>query len=285
MGLDIRDVMPDDRERLVEISKLTWEGSDYLEQVIDQWMAEGGFYVAVVDGIVAGTVKMSSYPDRVCWLEGLRVHPDFRGRGLAGEMTAFVLGRARALMDKGAVDGIEFATYYKNEASIHLGLSNGFSVTERFYVLSREMSDDAALKKVEPASSLDQGTITPADFDGYDNYLPSGWELCHRTAEGVDWLVSRSRFYCLSGQSRFYTFEGSGCYSLLDFRPQSVLAVADSISRLSRQNGRDWHEIIFPERHSEMLRPLLDVGYEFWEEPEEPCMLAFRLDGSAAGPT
>ena len=219
---------------------------------------------------------MSSYPDRVCWLEGLRVHPDFRGRGLAGEMTSFVLGRARSLVDRGDAEGIEFATYYKNEASIHLGLSNGFRIVERFYVLSRaeESSNEGEL----PAA-LDPGGISISDFDGYDLYIPSGWELCHRTTEGVDWLVSRSSFYARPGLCRFYTCAGTGCYSLVDFRPDCVPAVAESVSRLSRKNGTDRHELIFPEHHAELLRPLLDVGYEFWEEPEEPCLLAFRGDG------
>lgn len=85
----IREARPGgDRPFIEEIARLTWGGGgeDYLARVFDEWLGDN-FYVLELDGKVVGTAKLTLLPGEVGWLEGLRVHRDYRGKGYGGCFT------------------------------------------------------------------------------------------------------------------------------------------------------------------------------------------------------
>ena len=249
----MREARPGDLERLREISGLTWEGEDYLGSVAVEWMSEEGLYVSETGGVVSGSVKVSTHPDGVRWLEGLRVHPDFRGQGIAGLLTGFSLDLARSAIERGEARSIEFATYYRNEASIHLGSINGFRIVERFYFLLHD-----GIGQAELPHRLDS-PLTLEMMSGYSGYLPHGWELCHRCEEGIEWLEQRGcRLFSTSRSRSASRFYGRG----------------------DPGSGSGGFSILLPERRDEMVGALCAAGFRFPEEPGEPCLLVFRLDPS-----
>jgi GNAT superfamily N-acetyltransferase len=88
-----RPALPKDTPAVVELAKHIWEGEDYIPHVWEDWLAdtEGLFVVAEYGGRLAGLNKLSCLSPDDWWLEGLRVHPDFQGRGIASHLHDFLL--------------------------------------------------------------------------------------------------------------------------------------------------------------------------------------------------
>jgi GNAT superfamily N-acetyltransferase len=73
-----------DTQQVLELTHLIWEGMDYVPYVWEEWLSDyqGMLAVAEFGGKVIGLGKLSLLAPGQWWLEGLRVHPDFQGRGV-----------------------------------------------------------------------------------------------------------------------------------------------------------------------------------------------------------
>ncbi|MDA4121381.1 MAG: GNAT family N-acetyltransferase [Thaumarchaeota archaeon] len=62
-----------------------WGGHDYIPSVWDDWMKDRSakMFVLEVDGKQVAMNHVRFPGDGTAWFEGVRVHPDYRGRGLA----------------------------------------------------------------------------------------------------------------------------------------------------------------------------------------------------------
>jgi GNAT superfamily N-acetyltransferase len=120
----IRPARPDDREEAFAISAQIWDGEDYVPDVWERWLADrrGEFVVATLRGRVAGFSKLTEHGPREWWLEGLRVDPKYRGRGIARALHEYLIARAGS---EGPAM-LRYATGGDNLASRHLGESSGF---------------------------------------------------------------------------------------------------------------------------------------------------------------
>ena len=132
--LNIRLACLADEAAVRELSSHIWEGEDYIPETFADWVADpvGRFYL-VLDGTrLAGFGKLSRLTAGEWWLEGLRVHPDFRGRGVARVLHDYAV----ALADEIGAGVLRFATASTNQATHHLATSTGFALVSR-YLLAR----------------------------------------------------------------------------------------------------------------------------------------------------
>lgn len=88
MEIRVRRARPSDKEPLMEFVKKVWGGHDYIPGVWDRWLHDGSGEVFVVeaDGKPVGMNRVRFVEDGSGWLEGARVHPEYRGRGLATKL-------------------------------------------------------------------------------------------------------------------------------------------------------------------------------------------------------
>lgn len=88
-----RPALPKDTPDVMELTHRIWEGEDYVPEVWADWLAdpEGLLAVAEYSGRVAGLGKLTRLSADEWWMEGLRVHPDFEGRGIASHLNDYVL--------------------------------------------------------------------------------------------------------------------------------------------------------------------------------------------------
>lgn len=84
----LRPATTADKSPILEISKTVWAGHDYLPLVWDEWLADkkGRLIVATVKGQTVGVAHATLQTADVAWLEGVRVHEEFRGYGIAGQL-------------------------------------------------------------------------------------------------------------------------------------------------------------------------------------------------------
>jgi len=95
--LTIRPARPDDRPAIEHICAHTWPDGDYVPYLWDQWLADeqGPLIVGEFDGRVVALNKITFQTPDQAWLQGMRVDPDFRRRGIAGQFLEYSLAYAR----------------------------------------------------------------------------------------------------------------------------------------------------------------------------------------------
>lgn len=88
-----RPALPKDTDQVLELCSHIWDGGDYIPHVWDEWLAdpEGLLGIAELAGRVVGIFKLTKFQEKEWYLEGLRVHPDVQGMGIASHIHKFVL--------------------------------------------------------------------------------------------------------------------------------------------------------------------------------------------------
>ncbi len=124
----IRDALPQDKGPVLAFTAQTWEFGDYIEYVYDDWLHDrtGRFIVAedTTTGAIAAIDKLTMLSPAEAWFEGLRVNPDYRGRGLAPWLQHYMIGQARRL----GARTIRFLTFIENLPVHHMAYRDGFSM-------------------------------------------------------------------------------------------------------------------------------------------------------------
>ena len=69
----------------MDFIKDVWEGHGYIPRVWDDWLKDrkSKMLVVLADGKQVGMNRVRFLADGSAWFEGARVHPDYRGKGLA----------------------------------------------------------------------------------------------------------------------------------------------------------------------------------------------------------
>jgi ribosomal protein S18 acetylase RimI-like enzyme len=96
--MKVRAAQKGDKPGVKALCARIWS-DDYVPEVFDQWVRDrrGRLWVAVEGDRVVGVAKLTVAPSHEAWLHGLRVHPDYRRRGIATALLAHRLARARQL--------------------------------------------------------------------------------------------------------------------------------------------------------------------------------------------
>ena len=94
-----RPALPKDTAEVMELCSHIWEGGDYIPDVWQEWLSDpqGMLGVAEYGGRVVGIFKLTRFGPQEWYMEGLRVHPDFQGKGIAAHIHEFVLATWRRI--------------------------------------------------------------------------------------------------------------------------------------------------------------------------------------------
>src|SRR5262249_26096832 len=93
----IRPARADDRAAVLDFCAGIWEGHDYIPSVWDEWLHDvrGAFLVAAAGGRPVGIVHVRMVAEGEAWLEGIRVDPMERRRGIGRALVSRALVAAR----------------------------------------------------------------------------------------------------------------------------------------------------------------------------------------------
>ncbi|ASJ12991.1 GNAT family N-acetyltransferase [Thermococcus thioreducens] len=261
----IREAKLEDKPFIEEIASLTWGGEDYLARVFDEWLGDN-FYVLEVDGKVIGTAKLTLLPGKVGWLEGLRVHPDYRGRGYGRKLHSFMLELGERLAREGEIEALEFSTYFLNRESIAMAKRDGFSITAKFFNLG------ASVETFEPERA---GRTELSMEDLAFGIIPLGWKFVHRSGEALDWLREKGEVYEING-FKFLAPKGEVTFTPLSTGLACLKAMLPGMAWVAREKGRGEFDIMIPSGMKPVLPGLKRLGLFLWDETEEPNVLVFR---------
>lgn len=152
----MRPARPEDKTAVLAFCEHTFEWGDYVPLVWDEWLADrqGQLLVAEADGVPVGLAKVSLLTPNEAWLQGLRVHPQHRRQGLAGEFLGQCLQIARQL----GASVARFATSSANTAVQKTAQRAGMR-----RVASLSLLDAPALPSAESVALVPLGTAAWAE--------------------------------------------------------------------------------------------------------------------------
>ena len=138
LPIRVRRAAPADTPAVLDFTRATWDGWDYVPSVWSEWLeATDGVLLVALPAVPheldlfgrplsadrpVGIARVAMLSEREAWLEGLRVDPGVRTRGIARLIHAAGLEWARA---QGATR-VRYATGEDNEGSHRLGVHHGF---------------------------------------------------------------------------------------------------------------------------------------------------------------
>ena len=115
-GLVVRPMRMADKPAVMRISSRIWEGNDYVPLFFDRWVKESGFWAGELQGRLVGYGKATELSPGEWWLEGLRVDPGCRNRGIGKELSRRVL---QSTLDE-RPGSLRLATADVNQESMHI---------------------------------------------------------------------------------------------------------------------------------------------------------------------
>lgn len=265
MEPQIRMLQMDDLRAVKDLAKLIWDGDDYLGKVAKAWIEDGGFIGMFEAENLIGCSKITRLPDRVIWLEGLRIHPDHQKHGLGRMLSGQVLETARQLVASSEADHIEFSTYCLNEESIHLATEAGFEQYDEFYILSHK-----SVKSTAPKLHI---RVHDDATDYFPVSIPYGWKFLHPVKQSLNWLNKKVTALRAGGG---YFYVGGESPSMCLLSPagdwlQEAMPLAQHI--LGKKE--DIQVILHSSRRNE-LDTLFELGFHWWEEGQEDRILVYR---------
>jgi len=206
---DIRPLRDSDREDVLEIARHTWDGHDYLPYFFDAWLTDRNSHTAAIErgGHVVALANLRVIENgRTGWMEGLRVHPDYRGQGLASILTHHVVKLAREI----PVERIRYTTAVGNESSLHLGTTIGmrrkFDLAVHWQDRLDEVSWSTSVSPIMEASaknlypSLAEARLLPHNVVVYD------WKALDLSPEALEKTAVLARFWIQSQGGRIESF-------------------------------------------------------------------------------
>ncbi len=158
MTLTIRRAEPADVDPILAFTQETWPEQateDYLPRVLEDWvMTEDSSrrtLVAATDGTVVGLLQVVLLSPDEAWCQGIRVHPAYRGQGIASALTEAGFDWAR---ENGAPVARNMVFSW-NTSGLGLSRSVGFSPVTEFRWAHPSPSNDV--------TGTRSGTADPAD--------------------------------------------------------------------------------------------------------------------------
>ena len=84
-SITIRDARSEDGESIFQWTQNTFSWGDYIPRIWHEWQKAGSgrLLVAEAEGRIVGNLHVAFLGNREAWMEGMRVHPEFRKRGVA----------------------------------------------------------------------------------------------------------------------------------------------------------------------------------------------------------
>ncbi len=264
----IRKANKQDIPVILAISSLIWDGDDYIPIVIGDWIEKDNFYVAIQDRKIVGMGNVSYLPGKVAWLEGLRVHPDYQGKGIGKELNRFFLKLLLEEKKNGLINNIEFSTYYKNVESLHITAKVGFKPVEDFILLSAKRTRTKIIPEKVP--------FNYDLFAVYKQYIPTGWKFVQNCSETEEWLKKRGQIY-VSLNNYFFVSGEEKTATLLTPPNECFSSLVPCLQYLSDKRGPV--DLIVPGIWLKYLPKFREAGYKFWERPYKPNVIVFRYEG------
>ena len=272
-NLIFRPVRAEDKPRVLEFTAHTWgeEEGDYIQYVFDDWLADakGRFVAAELEEQPVAIARLADLGDGELWLEGLRVDPAHRKKGIGQALHAYTIDLARRY--GGRV--LRYATGQDNTVSQTLGARTGFQHVSSYRWHVAEASPEfAPPERLTPHDRplLHAWLDSPLMQSAHGLY-PYFWKCSTLSESRLQRLLDEGRVFGLRGEhgSSFRAWAIGGVHDEWDEAqlvhldgtdPAAIVELARSMRRLAADAGRPKIEMPALDP-SPIMEALREAGY------------------------
>ncbi|MCX6013792.1 MAG: GNAT family N-acetyltransferase [Chloroflexi bacterium] len=254
----LRKAIPQDKDRVLSFCQNTWEWGDYIADVWDSWLNDnkGEFIVALLDGIPLAIMHLKITIDNEGWLEGLRVDPSFRMKGIAEKVSRYAVDRAF----KKQLPIIRCLILESNTGSRRIGEKIGFKQVCLMYSYRAECKerDSQKLVRVTTIDQVDDLWSMVKDSEVYRSssglYL-TNWFYLKLTKEKIAQHIKDNEVFVLQEENKIRAFAivinnsfgGGNTISYLDGSPDSIEILINELKKSIVINKCDHLEASVPD--------------------------------------
>lgn len=222
--IEYRKLTHEDYSDVFDICKDIWDGTDYLPELFHKWVDDKGLFLGAVDtdtNKVIGTDKYSVLYDGTGWLEGLRTHKDYRGKGIGKELGLRVFKQALSDLEDKHIKKIAFSTHISAVESIGMMKQLGFKVEQEYIFVQKEYTSAESTLSINDFS-VESWSPSYADFKELDylrrrnNVLPFAFYFQEPTPELHKELLEEDCFLSINGHKGLFKLKGEPHFIVFD---------------------------------------------------------------------
>jgi len=292
----IRKINNRDKTRILEIAAKTWDGDDYLEQVVDEWLRDkqAEFVGLWENNQLIGFGRMRFLTPQDVWLEGLRKDPDLPFKGIGKKIANYFLDRLSHVPD---LKSIRFSTYYENLASIRLNEDLGFVNTT---TLSLKNLESDKIRFYPQADNLNKNPDKKLALDffrktryrkltsgnGFTPLIYRGWVIYPENELSLNYYFKNNYAYTLESNYNII-----GLILLCDIHYRQVLWISaleannyDNYLILLKEaikaaylKGKSEIQILVPEIE-EFKKACRELEFKSWERENDFLLYEFPIE-------
>lgn len=228
---DFKILTESDYGEVKNLCKNIWDGCDYLPQVFNRWVNDrnGCFLGLLHNNQIVALGKYSVLLDNQGWLEGLRVHPNYRGQGFANKISDKLLSIAKNDLNKNKIPSIGMCTHLDTPASINMMSNRGFKLEQSCMVVFKEYSNLNLIKNNFKSNKWEisyNDLINLDYFENFNNRIIYGFTYLNLNANVYNYLVKSNALIEVNGYKGIINSKGK------DISLMSIDETIDSINTL-----------------------------------------------------
>lgn len=274
--IEYRKLTQEDYDDILDISKDIWDGYDYLPTVFHKWIDDNGYFLGAIDSEknkVVGVGKYTILPDGTGWLEGLRVHKDYRGLKIARGISEYLLNIAKDEIAIGNVKNIGFGTHITNMESISLMSKMNFKLEKRFLIVVKNF--DKVNVELKPNDfkvnaweiGYDEFVKLPY-FKKRNNLLPIAFTFQEPTLELYNEFKRNNSLITVNGFNGIFLLKGDPYFECVDDSFEGIDTFMNYLLVNLKGKTESWPiTSILPEDH-ELIEKLKKNDFETWNDWE-----------------
>jgi GNAT superfamily N-acetyltransferase len=270
MNAKVRRARSSDKEELMRFIKDIWGGHDYLPYVWDEWLRDpaGRMFVVEVDGIPVGMNRVRFLEDGTAWFEGVRIHPKFRGKGLASLLgeNSMKVANARGIKTFRLTSGSHNHSAHRQVARIKFAEKSRFSVYR-----PRKGTKFRPQEGVRQAEWKDRATVERLLAESDEFRLGRGvfWDnftAVSLTPRVIDDLLRRGSIWTADDAVAIFRVgkEGNETWKQVCFvggAKEGVLPLVRQVLSLPAE-GKNFRRFVFVPQGSPIIGALKQAGFE-----------------------
>jgi N-acetylglutamate synthase-like GNAT family acetyltransferase len=247
---ELRILKKNDIPEIIEICKRTWNGHDHLPHMINEWLDNTSCHPFVLeqDTNIVGVANIHVIDNgTTAWMEGLRIHPEYRKKGFGEQLTTYLVDVAKSLK----VKRLRLVTNGDNIASLKLAAGAGMKQIAEYAVFWKGFRRNSKwTNNVIPITKMDSESVISFMKNNPTlvpiNAIIRHWDIFDATPKKIRDLGKNGTY--LGGANEFgaalsFGIEQSNsygpewCFSLYATNRKSFLSGLSANLSHSHQNG------------------------------------------------
>ena len=155
----IRHAKRSDKQPVIQFCTHTFRWGDYIDRIWDKWYAKKNLYTVEQNGNPIGICNASLSSDQV-WIEGIRIHPDYRRHGYASKLIMI----AEKLAKRKKISIVRMIIAKNNKRSLALAKKMGYHIESNWCLYNLPQKKQKSLATIvhsrEKLSLLDSITYS-----------------------------------------------------------------------------------------------------------------------------